>query len=271
MTYVNKMEKFSEVYREGAFPLLEWPAFDIKDRIMVLLTMNKIEGARLGTLAKMPLFHKLQDSALRMLDSILVEQEFSRGENIFLEGDAAAGFYILTKGRVKVYKLSADGKEQILHIAGVKELLGAVSAFAGSPYPAHADALEKTKAFFFPRKDFQKMIQEEPSIVMNMMANLSMRLQHFTRMIEDLSLKEVPGRLAAYLLYLSSQSADSSNVEIDISKGQLASLLGTIPETLSRILRRMNEKGILEVHGRKVKLMNKKLLNDIVNGKKSEL
>jgi len=233
--------------------------------------MDKTKEDHLDVLAKMPLFHKLQDSALQMLDSILIVREFSRGENIFIEGNEAAGFYIIIKGRVKVYKLSVDGKEQILHIAGIKELLGAVSAFAGSPYPAHADALEKTKAFFFPRKDFQKLIQEEPSVVMNMMANLSMRLQHFTRMIEDLSLKEVPGRLAAYLLYLSSQSADSCSVEIDISKGQLASLLGTIPETLSRILRRMNERDILEVKGRKVKLLNKKLLNDIVNGEKAGL
>jgi len=233
--------------------------------------MNKKREDHLDILAKMPLFNKLPENSLEMLDSILIEREFSRGENIFIEGDEAAGFYIIIKGRVKVYKLSVDGKEQILHIAGIKELLGAVSAFAGSPYPAHADALEKTKAFFLPRKDFQKLIQKEPSVVMNMMANLSMRLQHFTRMIEDLSLKEVPGRLAAYLLYLSRQSANSSSVEIDISKGQLASLLGTIPETLSRILRRMNEKGILEVNGRKVKLLNKKMLNDIVNGEKAGL
>lgn len=104
-----------------------------------------------------------------------------------------------------------------------------------------------------------------------MMANLSMRLMHFTRMIEDLSLKEVPGRLAAYLLYLCKRTECGDTVEIDISKGQLASLLGTIPETLSRILRRMNEKGILEVKGRRVRLIKKKTLHDIVNGEKIRL
>ena len=106
---------------------------------------------------------------------------------------------------------------------------------------------------------------------MNMMANLSMRLQHFTRMIEDLSLKEVPGRLAAYLLYLCKQTGCGDSVEIDISKGQLASLIGTIPETLSRILRRMSEKKILKVKGRKIVLIKKKVLHDIVNGEKMEL
>jgi CRP/FNR family transcriptional regulator len=106
---------------------------------------------------------------------------------------------------------------------------------------------------------------------MNMMANLSMRLQHFTRMIEDLSLKEVPGRLAAYLLYLCKQTGCGDIVEIDISKGQLASLIGTIPETLSRILRKMSEKDILEVKGRKIRLLKKNALNDIVNGEKIDL
>ncbi len=225
----------------------------------------------LSLIANIPLFRKLPENALEMLDGILSEKEFSRGENIFTEGSESTGFYIIIKGRVKVFKLSVEGKEQILHIVGMKELLGAVSAFAGSPYPAHADAMEKTRALFFPRKDFLELVQKEPSVVMNMMANLSMRLQHFTRMIEDLSLKEVPGRLAAYLLYLCKQTGCGDAVEIDISKGQLASLIGTIPETLSRILRRMSEKKILKVKGRKIVLIKKKVLHDIVNGEKMEL
>jgi CRP/FNR family transcriptional regulator len=233
--------------------------------------MKKEKPDRLSLIATIPLFMKLPEHAMEMLGKILVEREFSRGENIFSEGSESTGYYIIINGRVKVYKLSVEGKEQILHIVGPKELLGAVSAFAGSPYPAHADAMEKTKAFFFPRKDFLEMIRKEPSVVMNMMANLSMRLQHFTRMIEDLSLKEVPGRLAAYLLYLCKQTGCGDTVEIDISKGQLASLIGTIPETLSRILRRMSEKGIIDVKGKKIRIVNRKVLQDIVNGEKIEL
>ncbi|RJQ17385.1 MAG: Crp/Fnr family transcriptional regulator [Nitrospiraceae bacterium] len=233
--------------------------------------MNEKKPDRLTLLKNTPLFLKLPESALRMLDGILIERSFLKGENIFTEGSESDGFYIIIKGRVKVFKLSAEGKEQILHIVGAKELLGAVSAFAGTPYPAHADAMEKTTAFFLPGKDFLVLIQKEPSVVMNMMANLSMRLQHFTRMIEDLSLKEVPGRLAAYLLYLHERTGRGDVVEIDISKGQLASLLGTIPETLSRILRKMSEKGLLKVSGRKVRLLNRKVLHDIVNGEKAGL
>ena len=103
---------------------------------------------------------------------------------------------------------------------------------------------------------------------MNIMANLSMRLQHFTKMIENLSLKEVPGRLGAYLLYLCKRTGCGDSVEMDISKGQLASLLGTSPETLSRILKKMSNKGILEVKGRNILLLKRNELQGIVDGEK---
>jgi hypothetical protein len=115
-----------------------------------MMSRNKLNHDSL--IANIPIFQGLSGPDLYMLEGILKEKEFSKGENIFMEGSDTTGFYIIMKGRVKVFKLSADGKEQILHIAGAKELLGAVSAFSGDPYPAHADAIEKTEAFFFPRR-----------------------------------------------------------------------------------------------------------------------
>jgi CRP/FNR family transcriptional regulator len=192
---------------------------------------NKNNSHNLAHISGIPLFHGLSGPALELLDSILEEKTFSRGENIFTEGSESAGFYIVIKGRVKVYKLSAEGKEQILHFVGAKELLGAVPAFADIPYPAYADAMEKTKALFFPRNQFLILIKDE-------------------------------------LLYFCEDKGCSESVEIDISKGQLASLLGTIPETLSRILRKMSENKIIKVSGRRIILLKKSVLHDIVNGEK---
>jgi CRP/FNR family transcriptional regulator len=220
-------------------------------------------------LKEIPLFHQIEDSILSNIASLLSKKVFRKGVGIFSEGSIADGFYIVVKGRVKVYKLSFDGKEQILHIVESRELLGAVSAFSGTPYPANAEAVEKTEALFFRRDDFFDLIRREPSIVMNMMANLSARLQHFTRMIENLSLKEVPGRLAAYMLYLCEKKGCSDIVEMDISKGQLASLLGTIPETLSRILKKMSDAGVIEVRGRMIRIIKKSVLRDILDGEKA--
>jgi len=91
---------------------------------------------------------------------------------------------------------------------------------------------------------------------MNLLAVMAMRLRRFANQIENLSLKEVPSRLASYLLYLSDKQNDRSQVRLDVSKGQLASLLGTSPETLSRIFAKMTEEGLIEVRGRVIVLKN---------------
>jgi CRP/FNR family transcriptional regulator len=97
-----------------------------------------------------------------------------------------------------------------------------------------------------------------------MLAVLSRRLRRFTALIDDLSLKEVPGRLAVYLLYLSSQNRESSDLNLTITKGQLASLLGTIPETLSRILRKMSAQGLIEAAGPRIKILDRRGLESLV-------
>ena len=102
---------------------------------------------------------------------------------------------------------------------------------------------------FFPRPAFVDLIKRNPALALNMMAVLARRLRRFTGMIENLSLKEVPGRLAAHFLYLSDRKEGARELKLDISKNQLASLLGTIPETLSRILARMGKEGLIETIG----------------------
>ena len=89
-----------------------------------------------------------------------------------------------------------------------------------------------------------------------------MRLRRFTSQIESLSLKEVPARLASYLLYLSEEQGTADYVELEIAKGQLASLLGTIPETLSRIFGKTSEEGLIEVKGKRIRLLDRERLEN---------
>ena len=103
---------------------------------------------------------------------------------------------------------------------------------------------------------------------MNMLAILSQRLKYFSRLVEDLSLKEVPQRLAAYLIYLGGTGNSNLPVDLNISKGQLASLLGTIPETLSRILNKLAAQGLIEVKGRTMKLLKRDALESLAAGEK---
>jgi CRP/FNR family transcriptional regulator len=204
------------------------------------------------------LFEGLPAQQLEDICSLAVEKTVQRGETIFFEGDKGNGFYMVGEGKVKIFKVSPMGKEYILHIFGEGEPFGEVPVFHGQPFPATAEALVKTRVIFFPRDRFVTLVEANPSIALNMLAVLSMRLRRFASQIESLSLKEVPARLANYLLYLSQEQGGRDEIVLDISKGQLASLLGTIPETLSRIFARMSEEGLIRVEGRTIQLLDRK-------------
>jgi CRP-like cAMP-binding protein len=219
-------------------------------------------------LAGIPLFAGLSKAQYEALARIGVRRSCRKGERIFSEGDEGTGFYVVVGGRVKIFKVSADGKEQILHLFGPGESFGEVSVFTGQGFPADAVAAAQTTLLFFPRMAFGTLIQKDPALALNMMASLSRRLMQFAGLIEDLSLKEVPGRLAKYLLYLSDKDGDGG-VELDVSKGQLASLLGTIPETLSRILAKMNRRGLIRSQGAQIRIIDRQGLEEIaLEGKK---
>lgn len=217
-------------------------------------------------ISSIPLFNGLSANQHEALAMITVENLFEKGGHIFSEGEDASGFYVVITGRVKVFKLSSEGREQILHIFGPGELFGEVPVFAGQKFPANAEAMEKSRILFFPRASIISLIEKNPSIALNMLAVLSMRLRRFTSLIDDLSLKEVPGRLAAYLLYTSEKKEDSKNLELTITKGQLASLLGTIPETLSRILTRMTGQGLIETDGKLIRIIDREGLEELAEG-----
>jgi len=219
----------------------------------------------LNHIARIPLFEGLPSDQLEDLAMIVTDQVFRKGETIFSEGEDGNGFFVVISGRVKIFKLSAEGKEQILHFFDAGEPFGEVPVFAGQHFPAHAEAMEESRIFFFPRKSFVELIKRNPSLALNMLAVLSRRLRRFTALIDDLSLKEVPGRLAVYLLYLSDQKKGAKNLDLTITKAQLAGLLGTIPETLSRILGKLSSQGLIETDGRRIRILNADALRDLVD------
>ena len=225
-------------------------------------------NTRADEISKSPLFDGLPAEQIAELAKICIDQSYEKGREIFSEGQAAKGFYLVTFGKIKVYKLSLEGKEQILHIFGGGEIAGEVPVFAGGSYPASAQAIEPVRALFFPRVSFMELVNREPAIAVSLLAILSQRLRRFTHMIEDLSLKEVPGRLAAHLIYLGGLSRSGQTLELEITKAQLASLLGTIPETLSRILARMAQQEIIAVEGRKIRVLDREALEALAAGGK---
>ena len=222
-------------------------------------------------ISETPLFGGLSAEQLEKIKRIAVGKTYDRGQPIFWEGDDGTGFYIVVNGKVKVYKVSPEGKEQILHIYGPGQPFGEVPVFTGDLFPASAQAVVKSRLLFFPRQGFIDLISANPSLALNMLAVLSVRLRQFTVQVENLSLKEVPGRLATYLIYLTKEQHNTTTVNLPLSKGQLASLLGTIPETLSRIFSKMSSQGLIEVRGSQIHLLQLEGLEELsVNGRLSE-
>ena len=213
-------------------------------------------------LAESLLFSGLPADQLQEISKIALTKCYARGENIFFEGDTGTGFYMVVRGKVKIFKASLDGKEQILHIFGPGEPFGEVPVFHGNPFPANAQAMSECEVLFFPRQEFVALITSHPTLALNMLAVLALRLRRFTTQVENLSLKEVPGRLASYLQYLMEQQNRSDQLVLDIPKGQLANLLGTSSETLSRIFSKMSDEGLIRVEGKVIHILDTQGLSE---------
>ena len=212
------------------------------------------------------LFKGLGPEEIAQLERISEPREYDKGDLLFGEGKEGVGFYVVVSGQVKVFKVSFDGREQILHILGPGDPLGEVPVFAGLNYPANAQALGKSSLYFFPRKKLIELYRESPSLAMNMLAVLSRRLREFTVLIENLALKEIPQRLAAYLLHQQSLRPISARVKLSVTKGVLSNILGTSQETLSRVLGKLSQEGLIEVQGKEISLLNPQKLQELADG-----
>lgn len=210
---------------------------------------------------KCPLFVNLTEIDLEHLCQISKVRESARGELLFSDGEEAEGFYVVATGKVKVYKLSPEGKERILHIVHPGGTFAEAAIFGSGKYPAYAQPLEVSRLIFFPKKDFLYLLHEHFQISLNMIAGLSRFLRQFANQIEELTFKDVPARLACYLLELAGDKVEQ--VELPISKSQLASNLGTVSETLSRTFRKLADEEILKVHGKVIQIIDRDRLEDL--------
>ena len=214
--------------------------------------MSKIEF-----LSQTQLFHGLELEHYQALANITQLQVYEKGEFIFAQGDPGIGFFIILQGRVKVFQVSLDGKEQILKVFGWGENFAEVPAFDGGYFPASAMTIEQSQLLFFPRTEMLKLIQNYPKIGINLLAIFAKHLRQFTQLIADLSLKDVPARLAAYLLNLNTSNPGLQCFELDMSKSQLAALLGTIPETLSRAFAKLSQEQLIKITGSSIQVLDR--------------
>lgn len=209
----------------------------------------------------------LSPGEVEQLHQIIAIRDVPKGELIFLEGDEAVGFYILLRGSVRIFKSSPEGREYTLHRIKPGQLFAEAAVFHGNTYPANCEALLDSTVAFFPKTDFVHLIERNPQMSLKMIGSMAAFLRDFTEAIEMLSLKEVSARLATWLRS-AAERARSNRITLPMSKGELADILGTVNETLSRNLRKLIDLQVIAVDNREITILDVKRLDAIAGGEK---
>jgi CRP-like cAMP-binding protein len=221
-------------------------------------------------LSQADLFSRLETSELDDLVAIARTRRLESGDILFSSGDQAKGFYVLLAGKIKLYKISPDGKEYILRVVGGGQTFAEAAAFSGLAYPVFAESMSQCRLVYFDADDFRNLIQKSPQLALNMIATMALLLQSLNQKIEDLSLREVGARLCRHLLSRArrqqSEVKDGMTLQLETTKSALAASLGTISETLSRTFKKLQNRGILQVDGSSVTLLDCKQLEEIADG-----
>jgi CRP/FNR family transcriptional regulator, dissimilatory nitrate respiration regulator len=227
-------------------------------------------------LKKVYFFTGLSDDELDKLNGITRLKKFSKGDIIFFDTEPYIGFYFVLKGMVKIYKISKDGKEHILHIIGPFNTFAEVPLFEnfGSiyenefRYPANSMAIEDgTEVVLVQGRAFLNLVESTPNICMKIVSGFAKRLRHLNHHIEELTLKDVTKRVAGFILtdHINTKKISPDNkpvITLNITKNDLAAYLGTIQETLSRTFRKLEEEGIIEVEGKNIYIKDEKKLKE---------
>jgi CRP/FNR family transcriptional regulator len=207
-------------------------------------------------LRKTPLFAALTEDEIEALARRTSTKRFERGELLFNEGDPCAGLFLIASGKIRIFKLSPSGREQVLAVEGPGSSFAELPVFDGGNYPASASVLEDAELLFISRKDFQGFCLEHPDVALKVIAVVGSRLRRLVGIIEELSFTTVRQRLITLLLRLAHDDGASSqagiSIELTKSHQELASELGTVRELVSRNLGRLQAEGFLQVHGRKI-------------------
>lgn len=213
-------------------------------------------------LTKIFLFDRLSPEQLEQVEQFATIKTYSRGEWIFHEGDTANAFYAIVSGRIKIFRFSANGDEHIIHIVDEDsdDLIAEAAIFDLKTYPAHCQSLKQTILIRFPRNDFVNFILSNPEVGIRMMAAYSKRLREFVEMVEGLVFYDVKSRLAKYLIENSRMRGDQQICSLIGSKKELAAVLGTIPETLSRTLYYFKSKKIIDEDQRDIIILDHRKL-----------
>ncbi len=213
----------------------------------------------LDFLRQIPYFAGLSDPELERTRPLLRGRSFERGGVIILEGEPCEAIYFVKSGRVKVFKTSPEGKEQILKIMKPGDTFNEVPVFDCGPNPASVEALDPTSLYLIRGEDMQRLMQEVPAISRNVIRILASRLRHLVELVEDLSFRHVTGRVAKILLQYARESAASDGGS-RLTQQQMATMAGTAREMVGRALKGLEQAGAIRMDKGRIAILNRDVL-----------
>ena len=215
---------------------------------------------------KISLFDSLTLEQKNLILSKSVHKNYAKGELVFSPGDPGDNLYIINSGEVKIYKLSNQGKEQIIHILKAKDFLGEHALFNNKPLQNTAEALKATNICILKGADIRELILTHPEMGLKILEQYAKKNVQALDMIESIGLYDVEQRIAKYILDLSKEN-DSHQIKLPFSKGTLANIIGTTQETLSRKLSSLQDEGIISLQGqRNITILDIDLLTQVLEG-----
>lgn len=214
--------------------------------------------ATVDALRSCQLFAGLPPADLHIVAAISVLKRLNKGEYLFHERDPSRGFYVVQKGAVNVHRVSAAGKEQIIHVfrAGESFAEGTLATEIG--YPADARALETTQVLLIQKNEFIALLKRQPELALRMLGAMSQHLRVLVGLLDDLTLKDVETRLANWLVKRcpNPDAQTPARIELTMTKRVLAAELGTVSETFSRLLAKFRADKLLAVKGKTLTVLS---------------
>ncbi|MDR1039532.1 MAG: Crp/Fnr family transcriptional regulator [Deltaproteobacteria bacterium] len=208
-------------------------------------------------------FQGLEPQDVETFIQIAVLKRFQPGQVIFNRGDPGSGIYVLVEGRVRIFVSGNGTKEQLLRVLLPGDSFGEAGIFLEHGYPSTAQSLDKSAAYYFPGDRLRRLITEHSDLSGNFLKILALKLADFAHLFESRTIKEAPARLASFIL---NREEVSGRVKLNFSKGQLASFIGTSPETVSRALTFLKGKKAIMEEKPYIVILNRDILNSLVQG-----
>ena len=207
-------------------------------------------GPLLALLHDVPIFAELHDEALQQLARRCVTKTVPAGHVLFTTGEECRGLYMIESGRVRIYRTDPAGREQVLHVEGPGRTVAELPIFDGGPYPASAVTIEECELVFLPRAAFEFLYRNQPDIAHAIIRALGRRLRQLVHLTETLAFRDVAARLAMLLVGYAEragiETASGVEIELDRTQEELAHEIGTARESVSRAMKQLRRKGLIE-------------------------